>query len=158
MKICFGTYANPSLFSKLLMYFAGGKFTHCWLETEDQLNGESITIETGTNGGAHLSLDFLENSDRVKFECTFDFNDISVLYPYLNQRYGWIHDFGFILVKLLRLKNNPISGDLVCSGLVTEWIKNSPGASAFESLSVNNATPDNLYNLVALRPDLFKKL
>ena len=157
MIIGFGTYSNPSIFEKLIMWAIGGKFTHTWLETPWYVSGTPVTIETATNGGCHLSMNFLENQDNERYQCLFDYNDISCIYPFLNSRYGWLHAAGFGLVKIFGLKNNPITGDLVCSGLVDTWLKSSP-AGGMLSISVNDATPDNLYAFVIANPQLLKKL
>ena len=157
MKVCFGTYKNPNILNKLVMWAVGSKWTHCWLETEQLLNGSYITIEDSPNGGAKLNLEGYENTDHEKYECLSTNEDITVLYPYLNTRYGWFHALGFGLCKILKLKHNPVTGDLVCSGLVATWLKSSPVSDEFKNIEINDATPTTLYNIIC-KSFYFRKL
>jgi len=158
MRIVFGTHANLNIFQKLELWATNGKWTHCFLKTNTLLNGSAVTIEASPTGGVRLNLDGYENSIREEYECLFNFEDISCLYPYLDTTYGYLHAFGFFLTKIFKLKHNPIGGNLVCSGTVDTWLRNSPAYSVLFNLAVNDATPNNLYSIIVANPQLFKKV
>lgn len=158
MRIVFSASRNPNIFSKAIQWYTKSKWSHVFLQLEDKIQNDGLTIESATHGGVHIDV-FSKYSHKITevYELKEKYNDISCLYPYIGDNYGFLQIIGYPIAKLLRLKRNPFGGGYVCSELVLRWLSKSPLSKEFEHLGYNEATPEDLYKIISKSSNFIKQ-
>lgn len=155
MKIVFQN-GGDGFFDKIIKYVTKTNWTHSFLVLNETIDGQALIIQSAPHGGVEFNVKNGYGDSQV-FELVNPTDDISCIFPFIGDEYGWLDAIGFGIAKLLKLKSNPITSGMICIELVTFWLKQSPVGSEFAALDVNTASFDDVYNIVS-KSTSFKKL
>jgi len=83
---------------------------------------------------------------------------------YNGYMYGYLQLIGFAFVYIWlfltgKKKNNPITGGIICSELVIIYLKNVfPNEEEIQKMDRNTTAPEDIYELIERRSDLFREV
>jgi len=156
--------------AKCIRFFTKSMWTHTFCITmDDELLGP-IVEEAGPMGVVNASIDDYVDGPYIfriwKVLASDDQIDAGIrrVFPMLNKSYGYFQLLGFILVWIwykltLRKANNPIRGGIICSELVLEYLRAIfPNEVILQNMDRNTTSPEDIYEFIMERPDLFTEV
>lgn len=148
MKIVFQNGGN-SLIDKLIKWVNKTQWTHACLVLNETLDGKALIVQSATHGGVSFNVINGIDTTSEAFQINNPTDDISCLFPFIGDQYGYIDALGFGIAKVFKLKKNPLTNGMICIKLVVYWLQNSPMKNEFSTLDVNTASFDDVYNIVS---------
>lgn len=146
MKIAF-TRSN-GLGAKLIRWFTKSEWSHCLIVLDDDVEGESLCLESSLSGGVKLSLWSKHKQYTKKVYTIKKRTSIKPLYPYIGRNYGYLQILGYPIAKLFKLKENPFKKDFVCSEIVLRFLLKNK-FQEFAVLNPDIATPEDIHKLIS---------
>lgn len=137
---------KKNLFSKLIKWFTKSKWSHCFIVFE-KIEEDFIIIEASFHGGVKFNLlSRYQNPNHYDLELIPCRDlDIGCLLPYIGGNYGTFQILGNCISRLLGLKKNIITDDLVCSELVYIALVNNGYDQLLQNFEPNLVAPEDIY-------------
>ncbi len=168
--IAFSYPKKLGFYSRAVRWFTNSKWSHCFYVAPPYM-GELMVIETDLkiqvvpfhkeyvvkNADAfEVYTPSMASMDDRYLACSKAFKETA------GQTYGFLSILWFALKMLFRAgwKDNFFTDGVICSELLLIYLKNlgGPYADAFSHLTVNETSPQDIYEVVVFRPDLFQKV
>lgn len=158
MKIAFTCPKKMNPISWLICKITKSKWSHCFIISDYKINNDNIILEANMYGGIKLNLlsKYLYDHEIEIYSVNGTNYNIEPMLKYIGELYGYFAIFGDLVAKVLHLKKNPVTLDMVCSELLLRFLLQGSLANEFKDLEPNTANPQDIYSIV-INSHSFKK-
>ncbi len=149
MQIAF-SINKKNLFSKFIAWMTDSKWSHCFIVVCPIGLNDSLIAESSMLGGVKFNLlsKYQDGTHDIElFDISNDCSpsDLDSILPLIGHMYGYTQAIGYLIAKVLHLKTNPFTDNVVCSELVYLFLFNTKLKALIKDLDPNEVTPEQLY-------------
>jgi len=142
------SYKKNNLFSSIIAKTTKSNYSHCFIILKP-IGTDYLIIESSFVGGVKFNL-LSSYKDTNKYDLAIyrlpiEDDNVDILLPYIGKNYGYTQILGFLLAKLLKLKENPFTKNIICSEIVLLALLNSNLSVLFEQLDLNYTSPQDIF-------------
>jgi len=142
------SFNKKNILSKLIAWYTESKWSHCFI-VYSKIEDDYLILEASYSGGVKFNLlsKYTDVSHDVELISVTD-TPLTNILPLMGHNYGSLQILGHFLSKILGLKVNPLTKDLVCSEFVLLLLRDSTIKNRFDHLDLQLVTPQEIYEVL----------